>query len=83
MQIALWKGQFYGFMSIERAFQIQGFYSLIFLLCLYFKWVIPTSGFGHVIQTTDVLIVPPRDYQLRHLAVIPLRICLVRRRPDS
>ena len=30
----------------------------------------------------DVLVVPPRDYQLRHLAVIPLRICLVRRRPD-
>ena len=26
-----------------------------------------------MIQTTDVLIVPPRDYQLRHLAVIPLR----------
>ena len=69
-------------MSIERAFQIQGFYSFIFRLRLYFKWIIPISGIGHVIQTTDVLVVPPRDYQLRHLAVIALRICLVRRRPD-
>ena len=36
----------YGFMSIERAFQIQGFYSFIFWLRLYFKWVIPISGFA-------------------------------------
>ena len=34
----------YGFLSIERAFQIQGFYSFIFRLRLYFKWVIPISG---------------------------------------
>ena len=37
---------------------------------------------GHVIHTTDVLVVPPRDYQLRHLAVNPLLINLVRRGPD-
>ena len=37
---------------------------------------------GPVIHTTDVLVVPPRDYQLRHLAVNPLLINLVRRGPD-
>ena len=37
---------------------------------------------GHVIHTTYVLVVPPRDYQLRHLAVNPLLINLVRRGPD-
>ena len=29
-----------------------------------------------MIRTTDVLVLPPRNYQLRHLAVIPLRIDL-------
>ena len=31
----------------------------------------------------DRLVVQPRDYQLRHLAVIPLRVCIiVRQRPE-
>ena len=34
------------------------------------------------IGLTDVLVVSPHDNQLRHLAAIPLRLCLVRQRPD-
>ena len=33
-------------------------------------------------QITYALVVPPCDYQIRHLAVIPLVLCLVRQRPD-
>ncbi len=37
---------------------------------------------GFATTTKHTLVVSPRDYQLRHLAVIPLRLCLVHQRPD-
>ena len=70
---------------MERAFKFKGLYfDFVYIMAEVMVEmlhdVMVTAG--HVIQHTDVLVVPPRDYQLRHLAVIPLRLCLVRQRPD-
>ena len=71
-------------MSIERAFKFKGLY--FDLICIMAESMVEmlhdvmvTAGFN----TTDVLVVPPCDYQLRHLAVIPPHLCLVRQRPDE
>ena len=65
-------------MSIDRAFKFKSLYfDFVYISTELFLFPHLRAG-----QITDVLVVPPRDYQLRHLAVIPLRICLVRRTPD-
>ena len=64
------------FTVVNRAcFQIQGF---IFLLRLYFKRAIPISGFATMTSRANNIrsrcATTCTDYQLRHLAVIPLRL---------
>ena len=68
-------------MSIERAFKFKSLY-FDFVYISSELFLFPDLRQWRVGQITDVLVLPPRDYQLRHLAVIPLRLCLVRQRPD-
>ena len=70
------------FMVVNRAcFQIQGLY-FDFVYISSDLFLFPDLRQRRPGQITHALVVPPRDYQLRHLAVIPLLLCLVRQRPD-
>ncbi len=66
------------FLVVSRAcFQIQGFiFRLSFNISSEQLFLFPDLR-RRAGQITYALVVPPRDYQLRHLAVIPLRLCLV------
>ena len=69
------------FVSIERDFKGFTFHVSYFNLRQW--WAEQTIGLRlKYCPWWDVLVVPPRDYQLRHLAVFPLDICLVRQRPE-
>ena len=68
-------------LSIEHAFEFKGLY-FDFVYISSELFLFPDLRQWWARQITDVLVVPPHDYQLRHLAVIPLRLCLVRQRPD-
>ena len=72
-------------LSIERAFKFKGLYfDFVYMMAEAMAEMLHDCYMTLVtwFNTTDVLVVPQRDYQLRHLAVIPLRLCLVRQRPD-
>ena len=68
-------------LSVERAFKFKGLYfDFVYISSELFLFLDLRQRLAG--QITYALVVPPRDNQLRHLAVIPLRLCLVRQRPD-
>ena len=68
-------------LSVERAFKFKGLY-FDFVYISSELFLFPDLRQRRAGQITYALVVPPRDYQLRHLAAIPLHLCLVHQRPD-
>ena len=66
-------------LSIERAFEFKGSY-FDFVYISSEQFLFADLRQRRAGQIRYALVVPPRDFQLRHLAVIPLRLCLVHQR---